>query len=92
MISVGIKELKNNLSRYLRSVKKGEEVLITDRGHTIARIIRENSKRNAIREALFPLIEKGLITLPEQTIDKDVPTPIEVPGKPVSEIAMEDRR
>lgn len=92
MISVGIKELKNNLSRYLRSVKKGDEVLITERGRTIARIVREHSKKKSIREALSDLVERGLISLPEQSIDKQIPTPTEVPGKPVSEIALDDRR
>jgi len=38
MISAGIKELKNNLSRLLVRVKAGEEILITDRGRPIARI------------------------------------------------------
>ena len=92
MISAGIKELKNNLSRYLSLVKKGEDILITERGRAIARIVQENSKSRSIREALSPLILKGLITLPSQMIDKEVTPPLEVPGKPVSEMALEDRR
>ena len=92
MISTGIKELKNNLSRYLSLVKKGEDVLITERGRTIARIIQENSKSRSIREALSPLVEKGLIALPDQKVDKEIPAPIKVPGKPVSEMAIENRR
>ena len=92
MISAGIKELKNNLSRYLSLVKKGEDILITERGKAIARIVQENSKSRSIRQALGPLIEKGSITLPSQMIDKEIPPPIEVPGKPVSEMAREDRR
>jgi prevent-host-death family protein len=36
MRTVGIRELKNNLSRYLRLVKEGEEILITDRGTVVA--------------------------------------------------------
>ena len=92
MVSTGIKELKNNLSRYLSLVKKGEDVLITERGRTIARIIQENSKSSSIREALSPLVEKGLLTLPDQKVDKEIPAPIKVPGKPVSEMAIEDRR
>jgi len=38
------------------------------------------------------LIVKGLITLPSQGIDKEITAPVEVPGKPVSEMAIEDRR
>jgi len=33
MIKAGIKETKNNLSRYLMHVKAGEEVVITERGN-----------------------------------------------------------
>ena len=36
--SVGIKKLKNELSFYLREVKKGSVVLITDHGNVIAEI------------------------------------------------------
>ncbi len=35
MISVAIKKLKNNLSKYLYQVKKGEDILITERGKII---------------------------------------------------------
>ncbi|MBW2079299.1 MAG: type II toxin-antitoxin system Phd/YefM family antitoxin [Deltaproteobacteria bacterium] len=42
MISAGIKEVKNNLSRLLARVKAGEEVLITERGRPVARIVKEN--------------------------------------------------
>jgi antitoxin (DNA-binding transcriptional repressor) of toxin-antitoxin stability system len=35
---VGIKELKNKLSEYLRLVKSGEVVLVTDRGDVVAEL------------------------------------------------------
>ena len=92
MLSAGIKDLKNNLSRYLSYVKKGENLLITERGKIIARIIQEDPKKTSMMEALGPLIIKGLVTLPSQKLNKDIPDPIEVPGKPVSEMAIEDRR
>ena len=41
MIHVGIKDLKNGLSRYLALVKKGDELIITERGTPIARVIQE---------------------------------------------------
>jgi len=92
MVSAGIKKLKNNLSKYLYLVKKGEDILITERGKVIARIIREDPKNISLREALSPLIVKGLIALPSQKIDKEVSTPVKLPGKPVSEMVIEDRR
>ena len=38
MRAVGIRELKNKLSEYLRLVKAGEDVVVTDRGEVVAEI------------------------------------------------------
>lgn len=38
MKAVGVRELKARLSEYLRMVKQGERVLITDRGEVIAEL------------------------------------------------------
>ena len=38
MKAVGIRELKNRLSEYLRMVARGEEILVTDRGTVVAEI------------------------------------------------------
>lgn len=38
MVTVGIRELKNNLSRYLRRVQAGERVMVTDRGNPVAEL------------------------------------------------------
>jgi prevent-host-death family protein len=39
MKSVGLRELKNNLSAYVRAARKGETVVVTDRGQTVARLV-----------------------------------------------------
>ena len=92
MISAGVKDVKNNLSRLLARVKAGEEVLITERGRPVARIVKENNEAKSIRAALEPLVRKGLITLPGRSILKDGISAVEVPGKPVSDMVIEDRR
>ena len=38
MVSVGIRELKNRLSEYLRMVRGGEAILVTDRGVAVAEL------------------------------------------------------
>jgi prevent-host-death family protein len=88
----GIKEIKNNLSRYLSRVKSGEEILITERGKPIARIIKESEEYNSIRSTLNPLIEKGLITMPSRRIKKNEPSRIQATGKSTAEMVAEDRR
>lgn len=92
MIKVGVKETKNNLSQYLARVKAGEEVIITERGQPIARIIREDSRTRSLREALAPLSRRGMVSLPSRRLEKKGLTGIRVPGKPVSEMVSEDRR
>jgi prevent-host-death family protein len=92
MISAGIKEVKNNLSRLLARVKAGEEVLITERGSPVARIVKENQSDKSIRAALGPLVQKGMIALPSRSLRKDRVWAVEVSGKPTSEMVIEDRR
>ena len=92
MISAGIKDVKNNLSRFLARVKAGEEILITDRGKPVARIVKVNQGDKSIRISLGAMVQKGLITLPLRSIPKDRISAIEVPGEPISGMVIEDRR
>jgi prevent-host-death family protein len=92
MVTAGIKELKNQLSRYIGLVKKGDDVLITERGRIIARIVKEDSSSSSLRQSLQPLVLKGQVVMPTREINRDIPKPIELPGKAVSDIVLEDRR
>jgi len=92
MIAAGVRDLKNRLSHYLSLVKKGEEVVVTERGRAVARIVREGPGDAHIREALRPLIESGLVRLPTRELDRGPFKPLKVPGKPACEMVLEDRR
>jgi prevent-host-death family protein len=39
MRTVGVRELRQNASRYLEEVAAGESIEITDRGHPVARLV-----------------------------------------------------
>jgi antitoxin (DNA-binding transcriptional repressor) of toxin-antitoxin stability system len=54
MKAVGLRELKNRLSEYVRLVKNGETVLVTDRGAIVAELT------NPIIDAL---IRRGNVTI-----------------------------
>ena len=43
MTTVGIRELKNRLSEYLRMVRRGEAILVTDRGDVVAELRQPGS-------------------------------------------------
>jgi len=92
MIHAGIREIKNNLSRLLVQVKAGQEIVITERGRAIARIVKEVPTIDDVRATLAPLIESGLIVWPNRTLVKDDISPVISDGKPASEMIAEDRR
>lgn len=92
MIQAGIKEIKNNLSRFLNRVKAGEEVVIIERGKPVARIIKENSPALTIRTALASLVEKGVVVMPTRNLKKDGMQYHPATGKLVSEMVIEGRR
>lgn len=60
MKAIGIRELKNRLSEYVRLVRAGEHVLVTDRGEVVAEL---RPPGNAILE---DTLHPGLIELVQQ--------------------------
>ena len=60
MKTAAIAELKARLSEYLNRVKAGEEVLITDRGTPVARLLPV-SRMKAAKEAMASMEKCGLI-------------------------------
>ena len=55
---VGVAELKNNLSRYLRAVEAGETIEVTDHARALARVVPvEVRPRATIRPATRSLAE-----------------------------------
>ncbi|MGH9816069.1 MAG: type II toxin-antitoxin system Phd/YefM family antitoxin [Candidatus Acidiferrales bacterium] len=65
MKSVGIRDLKNRLSEYVREVRSGEAVLITDRGEVVAEIIPpgQGSDERGVPSVLVALGRRGQLTL-----------------------------
>jgi len=65
MKTVGVRELKNRLSEYLREVRRGESVLVTDRGEVVAEFSppRHGAVDPGVPSALLALAKRGLATL-----------------------------
>ena len=60
--AVGIRELKNKLSEYLRLVRAGEALLVTDRGEVIAEVRPPGrSADDELPPALRELTRGGLV-------------------------------
>ena len=59
-MKAGVAELKAGLSRYLERVKAGHEILVTDRGQPVAKIVpipaearRGSRRKRLVREGLL---------------------------------------
>jgi prevent-host-death family protein len=65
MKSVGVRELKNRLSEYLRRVRSGESVLVTDRGQVVAELLPPGQGQTdpSVPAGLLALARRGLATL-----------------------------
>ena len=67
MKAVGIRELKNKLSRYLDEVKSGEVILVSDRGNIVAEIRTPTSPSehlSPLERRLFPYVAQGSVSAP----------------------------
>ena len=93
--TAGIRELKAHLSGYLKEVKEGEEILISERGRAIARIVPVGTPReeDKLHTALAKLSRSGQIILPAAYKPPRLPKfRKKVKGAPFSDAVLEDRR
>ncbi|MFU8857428.1 MAG: type II toxin-antitoxin system Phd/YefM family antitoxin [Deferrisomatales bacterium] len=88
---VGVKELKNKLSQMLLAVKAGQDLVITERGRPIARIVPEGAARPDELRSLADLAARGLVRLPEEAPGEE-PELVEMRGQPLSETVRTGRR
>ena len=86
-VEVGVRDLKNNLSRYLDRVQEGEEVIVTDRGRPVARL----SALDHSTDRLAELIAAGVVRPPKSTTRSRPARRIKPKGS-VSDLVAEQRR
>ena len=93
MSAVGVKELKNRLTHYLRRTKAGEEVIVTERGKPIAVLqpIQSAANVRSLETRLAQLEAQGLLTAPQRKPLRRVRR-VKVGGPPLSTIILDDRR
>jgi prevent-host-death family protein len=89
MTQVGVKTLKDQLSRYLRLASGGETVVVTDRGRPIAQLTRIEASPET-KEA-WDLVRSGLATW-DGGKPRGSANPPRVRGKTAAEMVIEDRR
>jgi prevent-host-death family protein len=91
-VTVGVREAKGNLSRLLRQVREGVQVVITDRGEPVGRIVPVKKEELSLGDRLKDLERRGLLRAREKGTSHKVPRPVQVPKKvDVQAMLQEDR-
>ena len=89
--SVGIRDAKMHLSKYLKMVQKGTEVIITDRGRPVGKIVPIQSKDLTLEDRIKVLEDQGLIEKQSTKRMKKIPSPIPVSDNIAQKFLQEDR-
>lgn len=84
-MEIGVRELRDQLSRHLVAVREGHTITVTDHGRPVARIVPVDQPT-----ALERLIAEGRVT-PARKPGAARPTPIATEGL-VSDLIAEQRR
>lgn len=86
--SVGVRELRQHLSRYLERAKRGETLEVTDHGEPVARLVPVPEEEDVVAR----LRAEGRIS-PGSATGRvaDLLPPVKISGRPLSEILREMR-
>ena len=88
--TVGARELKTRLGKYLRLVREGETLVVTDRGRPVA-VIRPVEPAEDDEAAML----EEMIALGQASLESEEPLPrfrpVRVKGEPVSRTVAEGR-
>jgi antitoxin (DNA-binding transcriptional repressor) of toxin-antitoxin stability system len=90
-MKVGTKELKNRLSHYLRLVREGEHVQVTDHGAVVAEIRAAREAAGADEACLVALEHAGLARKGKKHIGDFAPLIPSGKKKRLSDIVIEGR-
>lgn len=91
-MKAGVAQLKAELSRYLERVKAGHEVVVTDRGRPVAKLVpvSADASQGSRRERL---VREGLLLPGRGKLRPSLlRPPSEGPGAPVLDALLEERR
>ena len=92
--TVGIKELKNNLSAYLRDVRTGARVLVTDRDRVVAELHEPRSGYaldDPIDPRLAEWLDAGIVSLPTVRKTKLPTSPVQLDEGTAERLLEDDR-
>ena len=91
-METGIRELKDNLSRYIRRIEAGERIAITAHGRVVAELVPPGAKTTGTLSRFDELIASGAIRPPLEAGDPTEDWPdIALPPGTAAELIDADR-
>ena len=92
MTSTGIRELKDNLSRYIRRIEAGERIAITAHGRVVAELVPPGANTTGAPSRFDELVASGAIRPPLEGGDPTEGWPdLRLPASTASELIDADR-
>jgi prevent-host-death family protein len=89
--SIGVREAKINLSKLLKRVKNGEEIIITDREKPVGKLVPVSSKNLSLLARIEKLEEQGLLDPLPKKRRKALPSPLQAPEGITQRYLQEER-
>lgn len=90
MVKIGLREANQRFSKYLKMVKEGEEVLLTERGKAVA-VIKPVAPEKDLEEDRVKFLEARGTLKRSKKEGFPLHRLITLSGKPLSEIVREER-
>lgn len=88
--TVGIREFRSRLGHYVKLLRRGQRLTLTDRGQVLARVTPQGSKQPSQDPDVEALIKAGYQWSGKKPV---FPRPgIKIKGGPMSDTVLEDRR
>lgn len=92
MTEVSVRELRNNLTRYLRRIEQGERVTVTRRGKPVATIEPCPGQGNDLGAAIWQMVREGKASWSGKSfVPPEKGVPLIGEGQTPSEMIIEDR-
>jgi len=90
-IHVGVREAKISLSKLLKMVKNGNEIILTDRGRPVGKIVPLEEESLPLDVRIKRLEEQGVIGTGMKKMREEIPPPIPLQNGRAQQLLQEDR-
>jgi len=88
---VGIREAKVQLSKLIKLVKNGQEIILTDRGTPVGKIVPMEKNALPLSERIRRLEEQDIISSVKKKLKTKIPIPIPVSDNLAQKLLQGDR-